>query len=320
MNRHMKRWRAGRSIIGVLALTASAGIGVIGLSTSASSAATLNHIAANAHHAGATHKWHNTLGRNTNGWCPVVNPPNAPCDGASGDYGTIGIYTPSDEDASWGGYGAGATLTGQRKYARTTGGTDDSGNGGVPSPTGCTVQGGENCSGPYELWGPRNLGNDTVFPSSGFTTSIKMYVDAGWGDANTGNVVDWDTGLETSTGAYEEDFVTDLCSTPSGWEVSWENGSGGCGATAGSPNPEYLNTSGWYTLQMNFTNNAGIIDVTYSVLSDGSTGQTNPGTQVWSYTENTGISTASSGGPQYGWLPTEDVSGLPLAQVALTLN
>jgi hypothetical protein len=56
------------------------------------------------------------------------------------------------------------------------------------------------------------------------------------------------------------------------------------------------------------------------VLSDGSTGQNNPGTQAWSSIENTGISTASSGGPQYGWLPTEDVSGLPLAQVALKLN
>ena len=264
---------------------------------------------------GATHNWHNNLNHNTQGWCPVTNPPNSPCDGQPGDYGTIGIYSHSDEDASWGGYAAGATLTGAKKYARVTGGQD----GGVPSPTGCTVQDNESCSGPFTLWGPKNLGTDTVFPSSGFTSTIKMYVDAGWGDANTGNVVDWDTGLQTSTGNYEEDFVVDLCSTASGWEVTWENGSGGCGGSAGTPNPEYLNTSGWYTLQMNFTNGAGTVFVTYSVLSDGSTGQNTP-TQVWSYTQNTGIATASSGGPLYGWLPTEDVSGLPLAQVRLALN
>ncbi len=317
MNRQMKKWRAGRSVIAILALTAAAGIGGIGLSTSVSSAATSNHhLASNARRAsGATHNWHNTLARNTKGWCPVTTPPNSPCDGAANDYGTIGVYSPSDQDASWGGYGAGVTLTGQRKYARVTGGQD----GGVPSPTGCTVQTDESCSGPFNLWGPKNEGTDTTFPSGGFTTTVKVYVDAGWGDTNTGNVVDWDTGLQTSTGNYEEDFVVDLCSTTSGWEVSWENGSGGCGATPGTPNPEYLNTSGWYTLQMNFTNGAGTVYVVYSVLSDGSTGQSTP-TQVWSYTENTGIATASSGGPLYGWLPTEDVSGLPVAQVRLAVN
>jgi hypothetical protein len=320
MNRQMKKRRAGRTVVAILALTASAGIGVIGLSTSVSSAAARTpNLRSATKPAGTTYNWHNKLGKNTNGWCPVVSPPNAPCDGASGDYGTIGIYSPSDQDASWGGYGAGVTLTGQKKYARTTGGTDDSGNGGAPSPTGCTVQGNENCSGPFALWGPKNQGDDTIFPSGGFTTTIKVYVDAVWGDANPGNVVDWDTGLETSTGAYEEDFVIDLCSTASGWEVTWENGSGGCGATAGTPNPEYLNTSGWYTLQMNFTNGAGTVYAAYSVLSDGSTGQSTP-TQVWSYSENSGISTASSGGPLYGWLPTEDVSGLPLAQIRLEVN
>ncbi|HXW35597.1 MAG TPA: hypothetical protein VEJ87_13545 [Acidimicrobiales bacterium] len=317
MNRQGQKRRALRSVIGILALSASAGVGVIGLSTSVSSAATPLRLAANGHKAtGATHNWHNTLAHNTNGWCPVTNPPNAPCNGEPNNYGTIGIYSPSDEDASWGGYASGVTLTGQKMYARTTGGQD----GGVPSPTGCTMPDDESCSGPFTLWGPKNQGNDTVFPSSGFTTTIKMYVDAGWGEANTGNVVDWDTGLETSAGDYEEDFVIDLCSTSSGWEVSWENGSGGCGASPGTPDPEYLTTSGWYTFQMDFTNNAGTIDVAYSVLSNGTTGQDNPGTQVWSATEDSGLATTASGGPLYGWLPTEDVSGLPLAQIALALN
>jgi hypothetical protein len=314
MDIKMKKRRAVRSLIGIVALTGSVGLGVMGLSTSVSSAATTptGHVAAD----GPTHNWQNKMSGNTKGWCPPVVPPNAPCDGLPGDYGTIGIYSHTATDASWGGYAAGVTLNGQGKYARVTGGQD----GGVPSATGCTVQGGENCSGPFTLWGPKNLGNDTVFPTNGFTTTIKTYVDAGWGDTNTGNVVEWDTGLETSTGNYEEDFVIDLCSTATGWEVTWENGSGGCGATAGTPNPEYLNTSGWYTLQMNFTNLAGTVYVSYAVLSDGTTGQTNPGTQVWSYTENTGIATASSGGPLYGWLPTEDVSGLPLAQVKVAKN
>lgn len=243
------------------------------------------------------------MNSNTHGWCPVVNPPNSPCDGLSGDYGTVGIYAHTRTDASWGGYGSGVTLSGQAKYGRVTGGQD----GGVPSATGCTVQGSEACSGPFVLWGPKNEGKDVVFPAGGFTTTIDVYVDTAWGDANPGNVVDWDTGLETSTGNYEDDFTIDLCSTASGWEVTWANGSGGCGDSPGTPNPEYLTTSGWYTLSEAFTNNAGVVDVTYSVSN-------------WSYTQNTGIATSTSGGPLYGWLPTEDVSGLPVARLHLALN
>jgi len=310
-----------RSALGMLALSGSVGTGVIFLSASGGSAATPRAAVTAKRHdpSGATHNWYNKLSANTKGWCPVTSPPNFPCDGQPGDYGTIGIYSHSAEDGGWGTYAFGATLYGQSKYARVTGGQDDSQDGGAPSATGCTVPGDENCSGPFTLWGPRNQGNDIVFPTNGFTTSIKMYVDAGWAEANPGNVVDWDTGTQTSTGNYEEDFVIDLCSTATGWEVSWENGSGGCGASPGSPDPEYLTTSGWYTLQMYFSNQAGTVFVTYAVLSDGSTGNS-PATQVWSYTENSGIATSSSGGPLYGWLPTEDVSGLPLAQIRLTVN
>ncbi len=322
MNRRMKKWRAGSSMFGMLALLASVAIGILGVSASAGATtrpqpATAAHSAAvrsGAKPKNTTHDWNNKLATNTNGWCDA-SPPNTPCDGLSGDYGTISIFKPTTTDGGWGGYASGATLTGQKKYARTTGGQD----GGVPTATGCSVPGGENCSGPYTLWGPKNLGNDVTF-GSGYTTSIEVYVDAGWGDAHTGNVVDWDTGLQTNTANYEEDFVIDLCSTNSGWEVTWENGSGGCGATAGTPNPEYLNTSGWYTLTEQFSNVGGTVYVTYAVASNGSTGQNSPGTQVWTYTENSGQSVASTGGPLYGWLPTEDVSGLPLARISLAVS
>jgi hypothetical protein len=325
MSRRTKKWWAGSSVIGMLALVASMGIGMLGVSTSAG-AATRPHRAdvaersaaarstANARAKSTTHSWHNTLASNTNGWCDA-SPPNSPCDGLPGDYGTIGIFKATARESAWGGYASGVTLAGQKKYARTTGGQD----GGVPTDTGCTVPTNESCSGPYTLWGPKNLGNDVTF-GSGFTTSLEMYVDAGWGDAHPGNVVDWDTALQTTTEGFESDFVIDLCSTATGWQVGWENGSGGCGASPGTPNPEHLNTSGWYTLTEQFTNLAGVVYATYTVTSNGSTGQNTPGTQVWTYTQNTGFATATTGGPLYGWLPTEDVSGLPLAQLRLAVN
>jgi hypothetical protein len=64
----------------------------------------------------------------------------------------------------------------------------------------------------------------------------------------------------------------------------------------------------------------GVVYVTYAVASNGSTGQNSPGSQVWTYTENSGNATATTGGPLYGWLPTEDVSGLPLANISLAVS
>lgn len=314
MNRRMKKWRTGTSVVGMLALAASMGIGMVGMATSAGASARPREAASAMRVRNTTHNWHNKLAENTSGWCDN-SPPNAACDGLSGDYGTISIFPSTSNDASWGGYAAGATLTGQKKYARTTGGQD----GGVPSPNGCTVSTGESCSGPYTMWGSKNLGNDVTF-GSGYTTSVEVYVDASWGDAHPGNVVDWDTGLQTSSGGFESDFVIDLCSTASGWQVGWENGSGGCGASAGTPNPELLNASGWYTLTEQFSSQAGDVSATYAVASNGSTGQNTPGSPVWTYTEDTSFPTATTGGPLYGWLPTEDVSGLPLAHISLALS
>jgi hypothetical protein len=306
VNRQFKKWATRSAAIGILAMVSTLGLGMMGIGTSVSSAVTPSPV----------HNWHNNLNKNTTGWCDTAG--NAACNGGANNYGTIDIYPSTAHSAAWGGYGetatSGVALTGKKKYARVTGGED----GGYPSPTGCTITGSEDCSGPYTFWGPNNNGNDNTFPAGGYTTTIKVYVDKTWGDSHPNEVVDWDTGLDTSTKAFESDFVIDLCSTTSGWLLSYEQGSGSCGANPGN-GLQKLNTSGWYTLSMHFTTNANVIYVAYSVLSDGSTGQ-NSGTQVWSYTEDTGFATNTSGGVFYGWFPTEDVSGLPVSQSRVAVN
>ena len=54
--------------------------------------------------------------------------------------------------------------------------------------------------------------------------------------------------------------------------------------------------------------------VTYSILN--SLGHN----AVAPVTTDTGHTPAAVGGPQYGWLPDEDVLGLPIAKSSLTLN
>jgi len=288
--------RGGLSVLGVLVLAGALVFGVIGLSASVSGAMSQSK-------ATGIPNYKNTLGGNTNGWCPVTTPPNSPCDGAPNNYGTIRIVK-----ASFTNYGSYASAVagpnGQKKYARVSGGQD----GGVPTLSGCSIPGNENCSGPYTKFG--STVHHTLFPVGGFSTSIKIYIDASWAGAHPGNVVDWDVSLRNSSGAFLQDNVFNLCSTANGgggFYVSTSFNAGGC-----STGPTELTTSGWYTFNLAFTAVGGIVNDSYSVLNSAAVSVFNQGV-------NTGNPVATTGGPDYGWLPDEDVLGLPIAQVSLHL-
>ena len=293
---HMKRGRAAFSVLGLVALV---GIGVMGVSTSVAGAAPKSP---------ANYK--NKLSSSTHGWCTAAQG----CDGQYNEYGTIDIVKPSYSNS--GGYGAyAAAPTGQRKYARVSGapgeGYDNSADT-TESITGCSPAGAENCSGPYTVYGS---GTDSVFPTAGFTSSIKIYIDTVWGNANQGQVVDWDTSLNTNTGSFLEDNMFNLCSGSGGWFVSESQNAGGC-----SSGPTELTSSGWYTFSQDFSSLAGVVYCTYTVLNSS-------GGTVWTTTvpvndPSTGQpeQTSATGGPNYGWLPDEDVLGLPIADISLTRN
>src|ERR1700676_4254494 len=165
MQRRTPSRRNGPSIFGVLVLAGTLGLGMIGLSATAG-AKSPNKIS-------GIPNYKNTLAGNTKGWCPVTNPPNLPCDGGAGNYGTITIVKSSF--ANYGGYAASVPGPGgQKKYARVSGGMD----GGVPTINGCSVPGNENCSGPYTKFG--STVHHAVSPPGGSSTSIKIYIVAAW--------------------------------------------------------------------------------------------------------------------------------------------
>lgn len=296
MFRRNSKWRAGGSVIGILAMTATIGIGVIGVSASVAGANGNNRTS-------GIPNYKNKLSSNTNGWCPVTVPANAPCDGGVGNYGTIDIVKAKYSNS--GGYAPQTPAPpGQSKYARVSGGQD----GGVPTVNGCVPTGVENCSGPYTKFG--STVHHAVFPKAGFTTSIKMYIDAGWAGANPGQVIDWDVALRDNTGAFLQDNAFNLCSTSAaggGFYISTSYGAGGC-----STGPTELTVSGWYTFNLSFTVVGNQIYDTYSVLNS-------VATQVFADVEATGHAPAATGGPDYGWLPDENAIGLPIADVSLTV-
>ena len=298
-----RKGRAARSVIGVLALTGCVGLAVVTISTSVSGATTASPSASGATTAahrqtGVAKNWKNKLTGNIKGWCN--NPVNAPCDGSATGYGTIGIvkhtYTNYNSYAP-----AVPGPGGQPKYARVSGAETPP---AVETLHGCTVPGGENCTGPYTKFQSPWVGNHTVFPVGGYTTSIKIYLDASWAAANPGQIVNWDIGLTGITDTYLSDNSFALTSTSAGGG-GWLLGLG-TDITAG---PTLLTTSGWYTFNLSFTMVGGEVFSTYSVLNSAST-------SVFATTQDTGTKAAATGGVRYGWFDNEDVLGLPVAQVS----
>jgi hypothetical protein len=294
-----RKRRGMASCIGAITLASTIGIGLAVMAAPASGAATVARPAVASHGAaGSVKKYSNTLKKNTKGWCTYAEG----CNGQVGsDYGTIDVVPQSFSND--GGYAASVAGPGRQKsYARVSGaGTDQDSISGCPSP------GSENCTGPYILYG--GTGTYAVFPSSGFASSIKIYLDTAWAAANPGQVVDWDVSLNNSSGAFLEDFSFNLCTTADdggGFYVSDANGAGGC-----STGPTEITTSGWYNFEQQFYGIGGQIDVQYLVANSSS--QT-----VFSNLDESGIAQGDAGGPNYGWFPDEDVLGLPVAQVSLT--
>jgi hypothetical protein len=286
-----RKIRGARAVIGVLALTGCVGLAVMSTSASVSGATTALH-----KQTGVAKNWKNKLSSNTNGWCN--NPVNAACDGSATGYGTIEIVKHSF--TNFNSYAPAVPGPGgQSKYARLSGA--ESPPAAVETLHGCTVPGGENCTGPYTKFQNPWVMNHTVFPTGGYTTSIKIYLDASWAAANPGQVVNWDVGLTGITDTYLSDNSFALTSSGGGWLLGL-----GTDATAG---PTLLSTSGWYTFNLTFTAVAGEVFATYSVLNSAST-------SVFASSQDTGSTQAATGGVRYGWFDNEDVLGLPVAQVS----
>jgi hypothetical protein len=293
-----------RRLLSIVAAGAIVALGVGSMAIPASGAATRKAPMTHATKSKRTFKnYHNTLRRNTNGWCNATG--TQPCDGNF--YGTIDNVKSSFTNGGGSNYAvAVAGPNGATRYARATGGGPGF-EGFQTTPAGCPSPGNESCTGPYTTWGNPTAPN--VFPTStGFTTSIQIYLDTAWAAAHPGQVVDWDTALGTSTGGFLSDFAFNLCTTAAGgggFDISFSNGAGGCSA-----GPTELTRSGWYTFNERFSSLGGVLVEAGSVLSPSNT-------SVFTNTDTTGDAIAGVGGPIYGWLPDVDVNGLPLANVSL---
>ena len=254
----------------------------------------------------------------TGGWC--VGGGN-PCDGnvAAGDYGTIDGGIPSGfTNGGFGNYAPNTPALYKTKMALISGST--AANQGL----GCQTTGIEGCTGPYYVQPGQG---DNLFPSNGFTVTDDLYLDP---SASVGSLseVDPDVGLNTTTynatyGYYGQDEVIAVCNlgSGSGYQVTFGHGSpNGCTGNA------MITTAGWYRFVWIFSNVGGDVYMTQKVFAETSVATAptlidSSGAQPIEFNgDNTAEPTSAVGGLGYMWLPTLNVSGMPMANFAVQVG
>ena len=285
-----------RSHIGKFIAVAAAAVAVLGgsataLAANASTGSGRPHVAAGA--SSTLTPLVQEFSANTSPFCPAGSG-NVPCDGASGDYGTI-------TRVASGTNGVAALAAGERYYAETAGSQATSG--------GCPSGASEYCTGPYALFDGGQL---ATFPSHGFTVTTDLYLTP----AEPGDITA-DVSLNNNDGQYGNDTFINFCPvTGGGLAVSAGTMESCDGATTAQ-----ITKAGWYRLVWDFTPDAGNVTLTQNVTSEAT------GYAVWSgeldapVTVNGAPATPSNtGGPGYFWIPTEDVASLPLSNFAVQLG
>lgn len=328
--RHVRLHRRGWLAVSAGSLAVAVTVPMAILSAGAS-ASTLSHVHARPHGLTArdkitpatlypVQKFTQEFAYNTNFFCPAGSG-NAPCDGngAAGDYGTIDRVSSGFTNGGYGNYAPSTpALTGS--WMAVTSGTGVGNQGaGCPGVT-ATSNPGETCTGPYALFGTgAAAGAENVFPSKGFTVTSDLYLSPTTTTV-AGSLVDNDVEINNSAGTYGIDNIATACAEPTspgglmGYVINFgHNSPGSC---AGTPQ---VTSDGWYRFVFVFSNVAGKAYLTESVYSE-------PGLSQVATSEAQPVGGGSPqsihnwGGPGYFWLPSEDMSGLPLANFALQLG
>lgn len=261
---------------------------------------------------------------NTEYFCPAGSG-NAPCDGngAANDYGTIDRVQSGFSNGGYGNYAPSTTALAGHWMAIVSGTGDGNQGAGCPGTT-ATSNPGESCTGPYALFGTgKSEGAENVFPQEGFTVTDDLYLSPSTIPASgVGALVDDDVEINNASGGYGIDNIITACAESDassasgmGLYISFGHGSPGSCSTSGP----VVTRDGWYRFVFVFSDISGDAYLSEFVRSEpsdslvASSGQQAVG-------GGTAESISSWGGPGYFWLPSEDFSGLPLANFALQLG
>lgn len=172
-------------------------------------------------------------------------------------------------------------------------------------------------------WG----GYSDTFPTNGYTTEIKVYLDMSRSDGSSDAYFDFSSAINGQDGNHEQDFIFHVGVDPDNagqWSATVSNNSANESFQTFTPhldsslNPIVITQTGWYTLQSYFHDDGtGKLVVTMSILDDN-------GTPLKSWTanvasDNDDIAT-EVGGNRYGWFVTQPFTNFPIDSVRLYLG
>lgn len=187
-----------------------------------------------------------------------------------------------------------------------------SGTAGVPSSDGsfhATLHLGDVYDvGPFSRWG----GYETIFPASGYTTSIDIYLDMSLADGSDLRA-DFSSAINNAAGNHLRDFIFHFGTVPNAvgqFAISASNNAPGWPANPGA-DPLFVSETGWYTFKHVFYEDAGVLAVDFEVYKDGSL------LKSWTRTNANDV-IANVGGNRYGWFATNDFEGLPIDNAVKT--
>lgn len=191
--------------------------------------------------------------------------------------------------------------SGWNSTARVTSGT-----GGVTSDVG-SFHANTDGTNTYTTWGGYNFGAGNAVPTAfqEYKTSVSIYLDVNGGAANDTRF-DFSSAINKSDGTHRRDFIfnagfyndaTGPGANTNRFVISAGNNSQPGSAYAKDPghSPIAISTTGWYTFQHHFYDNAGVLAVDLSIFDS-----SNVLVNTWTLSNPTDL-IAGIGGNRYGW-------------------
>jgi hypothetical protein len=211
------------------------------------------------------------------------------------------------DTSGWDAFGPGFEPT--RVPSGTNGVTSASGSfHAVNSPT---------ATRPATNWGGENYGAGDSVPTAfqEYWTSLDIYLDVAGGFANDTRF-DWDSAISDSNGDFKRDFIfnggfyndgTGPGANTNRFVISASNNSSPGSAFPKNPGraPIAISTTGWYTFEHHFYDNAGVLAVDLSIYDS-----VNSLVNSWTLSNPLDL-IGGVGGNQYGWFSDNDFSALP---------
>lgn len=178
-------------------------------------------------------------------------------------------------------------------------------------------------SGSFSRWGGYNFGAGDAVPTAfqEYTTSLDIYLDVNGGFTNDTRF-DYSSAINNSGGTHVRDFIitggfytsSDLSGPGAGTNRFVFSASNNAPGWPKDPNrsPVAIATSGWYTFQHHFYDNAGVLAVDLSILDS-----SNSPVASWTLS-NAADLIGGIGGNRYGWFVTNGFGTLAIDNANLS--